>query len=44
VVSVMRGYTTQELRRLVTSAIGRAPVVRRRMGWRVTATWCPEAT
>ena len=43
VVSIMRGYTTQELRRLVLSAIGRAPVVRRRMGWRVTATWCPEA-
>ena len=43
VVSVMRGYTTHELRRLVVSAVGRTPVVRRRMGWRVTATWCPEA-
>lgn len=43
VVSVMRGYTTQELRRLVVSAVGHTPVVRRRAGWRVTATWCPEA-
>ena len=42
VVSVMRGYTTRELARLVASAIGRAPVVRRRIGWRVTASWCPE--
>ena len=43
VVSIMRGYTTHELRRLVTAALGRPPVVRRRMGWRVTASWCPEA-
>jgi ubiquinone/menaquinone biosynthesis C-methylase UbiE len=43
VVSIMRGYTTKELRRLVTSAIGRTPIVRRRAGWRVTASWCPEA-
>ena len=43
VVSVMRGYTTDELRRLVTRAIGRTPTVRRRIGWRVTATWHPEA-
>jgi hypothetical protein len=43
VVSIMRGYTTNELRRLVASAIGRTPIVRRRMGWRVTASWCPEA-
>jgi ubiquinone/menaquinone biosynthesis C-methylase UbiE len=41
VVSIMRGYTTQELRRLVTSSIGTAPTVRRRLGWRVTATWTP---
>ena len=43
VVSIMRGYTPHELGRLVASAIGRPPVVRRRMGWRVTATWRPEA-
>lgn len=44
VVSIMRGYTCDELRRLVTGAIGRPPVVRRRIGWRVTATWTPEAS
>lgn len=42
VVSIMRGYAGDELRRLVASATGRAPIVRRRMGWRVTATWRPE--
>ena len=41
VVSIMRGYAGDELRRLITAAIGRAPNVRRRMGWRVTATWSP---
>jgi SAM-dependent methyltransferase len=41
VVSIMRGYAGDELRRLVTTSIGRAPDVRRRMGWRVTATWRP---
>ena len=41
VVSIMRGYAGDELRRLVTASIGRAPDVRRRVGWRVTATWRP---
>ena len=41
IVSIMRGYTNDELRRLVTSSTGRTPVVRRRIGWRVTATWRP---
>jgi len=41
VVSIMRGYAGDELRRLVTTSIGRAPDVRRRMGWRVTASWRP---
>jgi SAM-dependent methyltransferase len=41
VLSVFRGYTTDELRLLVTSAIGRAPAARRRRGWRVTASWAP---
>jgi SAM-dependent methyltransferase len=44
VVSVMRGYTPGELSELVTAAIGRPPVVRRRIGFRVTASWTPEAT
>jgi hypothetical protein len=43
VVSIMRGYAGDELRRLIITSIGRAPDVRRRMGWRVTATWRPGA-
>ena len=42
VVSVMRGYTPDELCELVTAALQRAPTVRRRIGFRVTATWVPE--
>jgi SAM-dependent methyltransferase len=43
VVSVMRGFTPGELSELVAAAIGRPPVVRRRIGFRVTASWTPEA-
>ena len=43
VVSVMRGFTPGELSELVTAAIGRTPAVRRRIGFRVTASWTPEA-
>jgi hypothetical protein len=42
VVSIMRGYAGDELLRLVASATGQTPVVRRRIGWRVTATWRPN--
>ncbi len=42
VVSIMRGYAGDELRRLVQSSTGRTPNVKRHMGWRVTATWRPE--
>ena len=42
VVSVMRGYTPDELSRLVVAAVRRPPSVRRRIGFRVTATWTPE--
>jgi SAM-dependent methyltransferase len=42
VVSIMRGYTRDELQRLVRSSIGRAPNVKQHMGWRVTATWHPD--
>jgi SAM-dependent methyltransferase len=42
VVSVMRGYTRRELRDLVGGALGRAPAVRRRAGFRITACWIPE--
>ena len=41
VVSILRGYTATELRRLVHEAIGMDPVVRRRLMFRVTATWTP---
>jgi hypothetical protein len=41
VLSVFRGYTSDELRSLVVAAIGLEPVARRRRGWRVTATWTP---
>jgi SAM-dependent methyltransferase len=41
VVSILRGFEVSELRDLVRRAVGVAPVVRRRMGWRVTASWEP---
>jgi SAM-dependent methyltransferase len=42
IVSIMRGYTRDELGRLIQSVIGRPPNVKQHMGWRVTATWRPE--
>lgn len=42
IVSIMRGYTRDELQRLVHASIGRAPCVKRHIGWRVTATWRPD--
>jgi SAM-dependent methyltransferase len=41
VVSVMRGFTPDELRELVSSAIGKSPAVNRRRGFRVTTSWKP---
>jgi len=41
VVSILRGFEPSELRDLVHEAVGVAPRVRRRMGWRVTASWSP---
>jgi SAM-dependent methyltransferase len=41
VVSVLRGFTSSELSRLVTSATGVTPVVARRLGFRLTARWSP---
>jgi SAM-dependent methyltransferase len=41
VVSVLRGFTADELRAQVRAACGAAPRVRRRLGWRVTAAWTP---
>jgi ubiquinone/menaquinone biosynthesis C-methylase UbiE len=39
VVSVLRGFTADELRRLIETATGATPLVRRRIGWRLTAHW-----
>lgn len=41
VVSVLRGFTPAELRDSVIAAVGREPAVRRRPGFRVTASWAP---
>jgi SAM-dependent methyltransferase len=42
VVSVMRGFTVDELRDTVRRAVGCAPVVHRRRGFRVTTSWTPK--
>jgi ubiquinone/menaquinone biosynthesis C-methylase UbiE len=41
VLSVLRGFTAAELSAHVVRAIGSAPRVTRRIGWRVTASWTP---
>ena len=41
VVSVLRGFTPEELSDTVNAAVARKPVVRRRRGFRITATWAP---
>lgn len=41
VVSVMRGFTPEELVDTVKEAVARKPTVRRRRGFRVTASWAP---
>jgi ubiquinone/menaquinone biosynthesis C-methylase UbiE len=43
VVSVLRGFTRDELADTVSSAIAQKPVVRRHRGFRVTASWTPAA-
>ena len=42
VVSVLRGFTASELSELVREATGVDPAVRRRLGWRLTASWRPS--
>lgn len=39
VVSILRGFTTVELRELILAATGITPDVRHAPGWRVTAVW-----
>jgi hypothetical protein len=41
VVSVMRGFTRDELAGTVTEAVGRRPIVHRRRGFRLTTSWDP---
>ena len=43
VVSVLRGFTPEELTDTVRKAVPRAPTVRSRRGYRVTASWSPAA-
>jgi 2-polyprenyl-3-methyl-5-hydroxy-6-metoxy-1,4-benzoquinol methylase len=43
VVSVLRGFTPRELHDHVRMSTGATPVVRRHMGWRVTASWSPRS-
>ena len=40
-LSVLRGFTAPELDALVRASVGRPPAVRRRLGWRVVASWSP---
>lgn len=42
-VSVLRGFTPAELAAHVREATGAAPVVRSRVGFRVTGSWAPRA-
>jgi SAM-dependent methyltransferase len=42
VVSVLRGFTAGELEARVRAATGARPDVRRRLGFRVTASWAPR--
>ena len=44
VVSVLRGFTTAELSRHVAAAVGAPGVVRRHLGWRITASWTKVST
>ena len=39
IVSILRGYTAPELDRVVTTAVGRVPSARNRLGGGVTAMW-----
>ena len=44
VVSVLRGFTLEELASVVRAAVGVTPRVRRHRGFRVTASWSPTAS
>jgi SAM-dependent methyltransferase len=42
IVSVLRGFTAGDLRRLVHNAAGVVPKIRHRLGYRLTARWTPK--
>ena len=42
-ISVLRGFTEAELGGMVVSATGVQPAIRRRLGFRLTASWTPAA-
>jgi SAM-dependent methyltransferase len=42
-ISVMRGFTEGELGGMVVAATGVQPAIRRRLGYRLTASWAPSA-
>ena len=42
-ISVLRGFTEGELGGMVVSATGVQPAIRRRLGYRLTASWTPAA-
>ncbi|MEO6877870.1 MAG: methyltransferase domain-containing protein [Gemmatimonadaceae bacterium] len=42
VVSVMRGFTANELREHIRAATGTTPTLRHRLGYRLTAHWSPR--
>ena len=44
VVSVLRGFTSDELSAVVRAAVGVTPRVRRHRGFRVAASWVPRAS
>jgi len=43
-LSVLRGFTEGELGGMVVTATGVQPAIRRRLGYRLTATWTPTAS
>ncbi len=43
-VSIGRGFTTTDLQTAIVGALGHGACIRKRPGWRVTATWTPLQT
>lgn len=44
VASILRGFTVDELHNAIVQATGATPAVRKRLGFRLTATWSPSAS